>query len=168
MKTIDQPRLHATKNDLPENARGQLTDLLNARLADAIDLMMQAKQAHWNVKGPNFIGLHELFDKVYEAAGEYVDLIAERAVQLGGTVTGTIRMAAGRTTLGEYPLEIVNGRDHVDAVSTALATFGRAVRMGVNEADLLGDADTADVLTEISRGTDKLLWFVEAHLEGKA
>src|SRR5437868_12476214 len=96
-----------TKNDLSETIRVKTIELLNARLADAIDLQTQTKQAHWNVKGPHFIGLHELFDKVNEDVEDYVDLIAERAVQLGGLAEGTARMAAKRSSLVEYPANTV-------------------------------------------------------------
>ena len=109
-----------TKNDLSEASRTKVIELLNARLADCIDLQTQTKQAHWNVKGPNFIGLHELFDKVYSAVSEYVDEIAERAVQLGGVAQGTARTVAKHSTLSEYPASAVDGRSHVDALSTAL------------------------------------------------
>jgi len=159
--------MNATKNDLPESTRGPLVELLNARVADGVDLMMQAKQAHWNVKGPQFIALHELFDKVHEEAKEFVDVLAERAVQLGGTVEGTVRVAAKRSKLDEYPLRLMDGRGHVDALSSALATFGSAVRAAIARADELDDANTADIFTEVSRGADKLLWFVEAHLNGE-
>jgi starvation-inducible DNA-binding protein len=159
--------MHTTKNDLPETARTKLAELLNARLADAIDLQTQMKQAHWNVKGPNFISLHELFDKINESVEDYVDDLAERAVQLGGTALGTARAAAKASTLPEYPLTVVGGRDHVAAVSTALATFGKSIRTCIDRADELQDKDTADLFTEISRGTDKWLWFVEAHLQGE-
>ena len=154
---------HKTKNDLPETVRGEIVELLNERLADAIDLMMQAKQAHWNVKGPTFIALHELFDNVYEAVAEYVDLIAERAVQLGGTAHGTVRLSAANSSLDEYPADLTDAAKHVDLLARALATFGKPVREGIERAQSLGDSDTADILTEISRGTDKHLWFVEAH-----
>jgi starvation-inducible DNA-binding protein len=157
--------LNPTQNDLPEPSRKKLVELLNARLADATDLMLQAKQAHWNVKGPSFIALHELFDQVNSATAEHVDLIAERAVQLGGVVYGTARVAAERSHLEEYPLEITAGSDHAMALSAALSGFGKALRKAIHEADELGDADTADVLTEVSRTNDKLLWFVEAHLQ---
>src|SRR5215510_12311039 len=106
-----------TKNDISETTRAKAVELLNARLADAIDLQTQMKQAHWNVKGPTFIALHELFDKVNEDVEDYVDLIAERAVQLGGVARGTLRVAARDSALKEYPLEIATGREHVDAVS---------------------------------------------------
>ena len=157
--------MHKTKNDLPKETREKLIETLNARLADASDLKSQAKQAHWNVKGMDFIQLHELFDKVAERAEEYTDLIAERAVILGGTALGTVRVAANNSSLSEYPLEISAGADHVDALSTALADFGKKVRKNIDEADELGDMDTADLFTEVSRGIDKLLWFVEAHLQ---
>jgi starvation-inducible DNA-binding protein len=152
-----------TLNDIPASRRVRVVALLNARLADAVDLHMQMKQAHWNVKGPSFISLHELFDKVHQATGEYVDLIAERAVQLGGVAQGTVRHAARSSHLPEYPLHISSGSDHVRAVSAALASFGEKVRASIDEADELSDADSVDILTEVSRGTDKWLWFVEAH-----
>jgi starvation-inducible DNA-binding protein len=156
-------RLFETKNDLPEQTRSQVVELLNHRLADCIDLQTQCKQAHWNVKGPQFIALHKLFDDINEEVEEYVDLLAERVVQLGGVAEGTARCAAERSSLTEYPLEITSGDQHVDALSSALATFGRTVRKGIDQTDDLGDVDTADILTEISRGLDKWLWFVEAH-----
>ena len=155
-----------TKNDLSESVRVQAIELLNARLADAIDLQTQTKQAHWNVKGPHFIALHELFDKINEDVEDYVDLIAERAVQLGGTAEGTARMSAKRSSLSEYP-NAVDGRSHVEALSSALAAFGKSARKAIDQADELGDADTADIFTEISRGIDKWLWFVEAHLQAE-
>src|ERR1700739_3424794 len=108
-----------TKNDLPEAIRAKAVELLNARLADAIDLQTQTKHAHWNVKGPHFIALHELFDKINEEVEDYVDDIAERAVQLGGVAEGTARMVAKRTSLPEYP-KAADGRSHVEALSTAL------------------------------------------------
>jgi starvation-inducible DNA-binding protein len=156
-----------TKNDLPEATRVKAVELLNARLADCIDLQTQTKQAHWNVKGPNFIALHKLFDEINEEVEDYVDLLAERVVQLGGVAEGTARVVAERTSLDEYPLAITTGEEHVDALSDALAAFGRAARLGIANMDELGDADSADILTEISRGVDKWLWFVEAHQQGE-
>src|SRR5467141_4223918 len=155
--------VYKTENDIPQELRLKLIVLANQGLADAVDLQMQLKQAHWNVKGPHFIGLHELFDKIDEAVESYVDLIAERIVQLGGIAEGTARVAAGRSRLEEYPLDIADGHAHVEAVSKALSTFGREVRKTIDEAEELDDADTADIFTEISRGIDKWLWFVEAH-----
>lgn len=156
--------MYPTKNDLPETVRAAVIDVLNARLADAIDLQTQCKQAHWNVKGPTFIALHKLFDEVNDDVEEYVDLIAERAVQLGGVADGTARSVAKRTTLAEYTVRGLDARDHVQALSSALSTFGKAVRAAIARTGDLGDADTADIFTEISRGADKWLWMVEAHL----
>lgn len=159
--------MYKTKNDLPEANRIQLCELLNRRLADGIDLMMQAKQAHWNAKGMNFIALHELFDSVSEHAEENVDTIAERITQLGGTAEGTIRVTTKRSSLPEYSLTLSEGRDHVDALSTSMATFGKSVRQAIDLSDELKDKDTADLFTGVSRSIDKDLWFLEAHLQGK-
>jgi starvation-inducible DNA-binding protein len=156
--------MYATKNDLPEKTRREMIELCNARLADAIDLQTQTKQAHWNVKGPHFIALHELFDKVNDDVEGYVDLLAERAVQLGGTALGTVRSVAQRSTLAEYPLKIASGRQHVDALSSVLAAFGKVVRAAIADSDRAVDDDTNDIFVEISRGVDKWLWMVEAHL----
>lgn len=160
-------QLFATKNDLSPNTRTQVSELLNQRLADCIDLQTQCKQAHWNVKGPSFIALHKLFDDINEEVEEYVDLLAERVVQLGGIAEGTARMVAERTTLDEYPQTLASGEGHVDALSSALATFGSGTRKAIDQVDQLEDADTVDILTEISRGIDKWLWFVEAHQQGE-
>jgi starvation-inducible DNA-binding protein len=162
-RTSTKSRFYETKSDLPEATRREVVDLLNARLADCIDLAAQCKQAHWNVKGQSFIALHELFDDIHAAVDEYADLIAERIVQLGGIAEGTVGVVAQRTTLTDYPLVLTKGSEHVSALSDALAGFGRAVRIGIDEMNDLKDAGSADVLTEISRGIDKWLWFVEAH-----
>ncbi len=154
-----------TKNDLPESIRVKTVELLNARLADCADLQTQTKQAHWNVKGPNFIALHELFDKINEDVEEYVDEIAERVVQLGGVAEGTARVVAKRSSLAEYPATVVDGQGHAEALSSALASFGKGARKAIEEANSLGELDTADLFTEVSRGIDKWLWFVEAHLQ---
>ncbi len=164
----DSARLFSTKNDLPESIRVEVIPLLNQRLAECIDLQLQCKQAHWNVKGPSFIGLHKLFDEVYEAVEGYVDLIAERIVQLGGIAEGTVGAVEGRSTLVDYPLALATGAEHVAALSDALSGFARAARVGIEEMQELKDADSADVLTEISRGVDKWLWFVEAHQQAQA
>ena len=159
----EDPIMFETENDISLQRRKELNALLNQRLASAVDLQMQMKQAHWNVKGPSFIGLHELFDKVAEAVEDYVDQIAERVVQLGGVAEGTVRMAAARTRLSEYSTEISEGMAHVEGVARALSTFGAEARHMIDEAEALDDADTADLFTEVSRGIDKWLWFVEAH-----
>ena len=156
-------KLRETRNDLPEGTRSAVAKLLNARLADCVDLQTMCKQAHWNVRGPQFIALHKLFDKVNEAVSEYADLLAERVVQLGGMAEGTARVAAQRSTLTEYPLGATTGVEHVTALSGVLAQFGKKVRTGIEEVDDQDDAGSADILTEISRGVDKWLWFVEVH-----
>ena len=159
----DGTRLYETKNPLPQPTRAKAVELMNRRLADCIDLQSQTKQAHWNVKGPHFIGLHKLFDEIYEATEEYVDLIAERVVQLGGIAEGTVRVAAQRSSLSEYPLVLSSGEDHVAALSDALAQFSGKAREAIDELEEMGDPDSMDILTEVSRGVDKWLWFVEAH-----
>ncbi len=166
MTSTATPRLYPTKNDLPEATRLEAVGLLNQRLADCIDLQTQCKQAHWNVKGPTFIALHKLFDEINEEVEEYVDLLAERVVQLGGVAEGTVGVVAERSTLVDYPLGLSTGAEHVAALSDALSMFGRTVRVGIEEMNELEDADSADILTEISRGVDKWLWFVEAHQQG--
>ena len=157
--------MYETNNDLSETTRRSVIEILNEHLADAIDLQLQAKQAHWNIKGPNFVGLHALFDQVAAQAVEYADEIAERAVALGGVARGTVQVVAGHSQLREYPLEVGDWRAHVRAVQDALATFGRGARKAVDDSAALNDADTADLFTEISRGVDKSLWMVEAHVQ---
>lgn len=159
--------MHQTRIDLPEVKRAPLSQLLNERLAEVLDLQMQAKQAHWNVKGPSFIALHELFDKVAESAEEHADLIAERIAILGGVAEGTVQVASHKSKLPPYPLNIKDGLAHCNALATTLAAFGKAVRASIDRANELGDADTADLFTEVSRETDKNLWFVEAHLQAE-
>ncbi len=157
--------MHNTKIDISKDTREQMISILNARLADSLDLKSQAKQAHWNVKGMSFIALHELFDQAATEVEAFTDLIAERVIILGGTAEGTVRVAAEKSSLSQYPMEITDGRDHVDALSSALADFGKKVRANIDEADEAGDKDTADLFTQVSAGIDKLLWFVEAHIQ---
>ena len=156
-------KLNHTRNSLPEKTRSEIAALLQARLADSIDLMMQAKQAHWNLKGPHFFSLHGVFDKVYKDTGGYVDLIAERIVQLGGVAQGTIGAAAKASGMPEYPLDISSGSKHVAELAHAIAFYGEMIRKAIVLATELGDAGTADLFTQVSRGTDTNLWFVEAH-----
>src|SRR5262245_43686594 len=156
-----------TRNDLPKKVRSKVIELLNQNLAEILDLGLQAKQAHWNVKGPHFIGLHELFDKVAEELEEFTDDIAERAVELGGVALGTVQVIAKQSRLAAYPLKIASGREHVAALSRALAKFGASARDAIDTASKAGDADTADLFTEVSSGVDKLLWLVEAHTQSK-
>ena len=154
-----------TRNDIPEASREKLVELLNARLADTFDLYSQVKQAHWNVKGSDFIQLHLLYDTVAESVLEFVDSIAERATALGGLALGTARMAAAASTLDEYPLDAVAGMETVEVVADRLAAYGASVRAATETALELGDQDSGDLFIEVSRAIDKHLWFVEAHLQ---
>ena len=140
--------------------------LLNQTLAATSDLQSQTKQAHWNVKGPHFYPLHLLFDEIAGELTEFVDEVAERVTALGGYATGTVRMAAEASPLPEYPTSAVDGMDHVKALVDRFAGYGAHVRQGIDKTDELGDKDTADLYTEISRLVDKRLWFLEAHLQG--
>ena len=157
--------IYDTRNNLPAATRTAMIQLLNARLAAVIDLQLQAKQAHWNVKGPNFVGLHELFDKVAEQAREFADEIAERGVALGGIAEGTVQATAQHSNLPKYPTNIGAWADHVRCMREALGVFGADARRAIDDATAQNDADTADLFTEISRGIDKLLWMVEAHVQ---
>ena len=157
--------MHPTRIDLPAKTRQNVIKLLNARLADAIDLSLQAKHAHWNVKGPHFIALHELFDRVAEHAEEHVDELAERITILGGTAQGTLRAVSVGTSLKAWPEKAVSGREHVEALANAIAQFGKATHAAIQEADDLDDKVTADLFNDITATTDKDLWFVEAHLQ---
>ena len=158
-------RTFETRIDIPAEAREKLVELLNARLADNFDLYSQLKQAHWSVRGSDFIQLHELYDVVAESVLEFVDTIAERATALGGMALGTARMAAASTTLDEYPLDAVSGAETVEVVADRLAAFGAQAREAIETALELEDQDTADLFIEISRAVDKHLWFVEAHVQ---
>lgn len=156
-------RMNPTRNDLPAKTRKAMVELLNGSLADAMDLFSQAKQAHWNVKGPSFIALHELFDKVSQQVEEFADDLAERAVALGGRADGTVRNAAKASSLDEFPHKIDVQSEFVDALADRLSAFGKGVRAAIDTASEAKDQGTADLYTGISRETDKLLWFVESH-----
>jgi starvation-inducible DNA-binding protein len=159
--------MHKTRNDLTPDVRSRVSLLLNSRLATAIDLYLQTKHAHWNVKGPSFIALHELFDKLGEELEEYIDEMAERAVALGAIAEGTTSSVLERTQLAKYPTQLSEGLAHVDALANAYATFGKAVREASDEAGKAGDADTSDLFTGVSRGMDKSLWLLEAHRQAE-
>src|SRR2546423_15688235 len=148
-------------NVLHEEQQAKLIELLNRRLADAIDLQLQSRQAYWNVKGPHFMALRELFDKVVQAVEEYANLIAEHIVQLGGMAEGTAHAVARRSSLDEYVLATADGKGHIDALATKLTAFGKHVRYASDQASELKDADTADLFTDIARGIDKWLWVIE-------
>jgi starvation-inducible DNA-binding protein len=155
--------MQKTANTLSKNIRAKSVAVLNRHLAAAIDLHAQVKQAHWNVRGPTFIAIHELFDKVADTAAEYSDLVAERAGALGGTAEGTIQVAVEHSFLDRYRLGIADAEAHIGAVTAVLASFGESVRNAIDETASFGDVDTSDVFTEISRSVDQQLWLVESH-----
>ena len=166
MATKSSPvRSFRTSVDIPPGSREKVNKILNQHLADSFDLLSQIKQAHWNVKGSDFWQLHKLFDETAERAAEWVDDLAERVTALGGYATGTVRMAAATSTLPEFPTDITEGMDYVRAVADRLAAFTNSARAAIDQTDKLGDADTADLFTEISRCADKYLYFLEAHLQ---
>ena len=158
-------RLHKTNNDLKNNAKAVSMEILQARLADGIDLGLITKQAHWNLKGPQFIGIHLMLDKFRADQDEWVDMMAERITQLGGTARGTTQEVTKDTSLPPYPTDIYAIADHVHALIERYAACANAVRQNIDDTDEAGDADTADLLTEVSRGLDKQLWFLEAHTQ---
>jgi starvation-inducible DNA-binding protein len=158
---------HKTLNDLKSNAKKVAIEILNARLADAIDLALLTKQAHWNLKGPQFIAIHEMLDGFRVTIDGHVDTIAERAVQLGGMANGTSQTVAGKTTLKPYPTDISKTKDHLAALIERYGAVANSVRSAIDETDEAGDADTADIFTAFSRDLDKSLWFLEAHVQEK-
>ena len=154
-----------TRIDLSEKTRTAMVKLLNQQLADTFDLYSQIKQSHWNVKGMDFIQLHELFDELAESVLEYADMIAERATALGGSAMGTVRMAAENSTLPEMPAKTVEGKEVVAVLSDRMAAYGKSTRSAIDAAGDAKDEGTADLFTEVSRGVDKHLYFLEAHLQ---
>jgi starvation-inducible DNA-binding protein len=158
-------RMHTTKNDLKSNAKQASIATLNARVADGIDLALIIKQAHWNLKGRQFIAVHEMLDGFRDEVDEFVDTMAERVTQLGGTALGTTQVVAGATKLPPYPTDIYAIEDHLKALIERFALVANTVRADIDQTAEAGDADTADILTEVSRGLDKQLWFLEAHIQ---
>ena len=159
--------MYETKNDLSLDIRTRTAALLNQRLADAIDLGTQVKQAHWNVKGASFIALHELFDQVAEHVEDQVDLLAERITALGGVALGTVEVVSRTSSLRAYPLDIRDGTQHLQALSNVVADFAAKIRAAIDKTAGWGDATTSDVFTQISREVDKDLWLLEAHLDAR-
>jgi starvation-inducible DNA-binding protein len=158
---------YKTENDLSANAKSVSIGVLNARLADSIDLALLTKQAHWNIKGPQFIALHEMIDGFRTELDEHVDTMAERVVQLGGTALGTTQTIAKATTLAPYPTDIHKTKDHLAALIDRYGKVANAVRKAIDETDNAGDVDTSDLFTAYSRALDKQLWFLEAHVQEK-
>jgi starvation-inducible DNA-binding protein len=155
---------YASHNALDSNVKSAAVTLLNARVADAIDLALAIKQAHWNLKGREFIAIHEMLDDLRGDVDDYVDTMAERAAALGGIAIGTVQAVAEKTTLAPYPTDLHAIEAHLRALVERTAVVGNAVRQNIDAAAEAGDANTADVFTEVSRGLDKWLWILESHL----
>ena len=155
-----------TQIDLPEETREQVIAILNQQLADTFDLFSQAKQAHWNVKGMDFIQLHKLFDEVAEPLLAYADMIAERITALAGLARGTVHMAAASSTLADYPTDIVDGEAFLEVLIDRFASYAASTRQAIDDTEELGDMGSSDLFTEIVRGVDKHLYFLEAHVRG--
>jgi starvation-inducible DNA-binding protein len=147
------------------NAKSAIIDILNGRLADAIDLALITKQAHWNLKGPNFIAVHEMLDPMRASIDTHVDIIAERIAQLDGIALGTSQIVAKASKLEPYPTDIRKTADHLAALADRYAALANQVREDIDATDEAGDADAADILTAFSRDLDKNLWFIKSHLE---
>jgi starvation-inducible DNA-binding protein len=162
-----KPKSYKTSIDLDVETREQMIALLNQQLADTFDLYSQTKQAHWNVKGQQFFQLHELYDQLATSLLGHVDTIAERATALGGTALGTARMSAASSRLPEYPSTVSGSMESVETLTERYASLAATSREAIEKADKLGDIDTSDVFTEVSRDLDKSLWFLEAHLQAK-
>lgn len=157
-----------SRNDLQDNAKSTSIEVLQACLTDGIDLYNTTRQAHWNVKGPNFHGLHLMFETFYTTLEADIDELAERLVQIGGTAIGASQDVAAKTRLAPYPGELKAGRDHVLALTERYAALAQSVREGIDDTDDAGDADTADILTGVSKNLDKALWMLEATATGES
>ena len=150
---------------LKSNTKTAMIALLNARLADSIDLSLAVKQAHWNLKGPTFIAVHELLDMLREHLDSNSDTVAERVAQLDGIALGTTQAVGEASALPAYPTDIRKVADHVGALVERYAALSKSVREAIDAADDAGDAGTADIFTAFSRDLDKDLWFLKSHLE---
>lgn len=160
--------LFKTQNDIPSNTKTTAIAILNKQLAEGIDLALLTKQAHWNLKGPQFIAIHEMIDTFRTEIDGHVDTMAERIVQLGGTALGTTQAVAKATTLAPYPTDIHKIKDHLAALIERYGKVANSARAAIDESDEAGDKDTADILTAYSRALDKSLWFLEAHTQEPA
>jgi starvation-inducible DNA-binding protein len=152
-----------TRIDVAPEVRHKMIEVLNQQLAQTLDLYTQTKQAHWNVKGPEFFQLHELFDKIAEDVSGFIDVIAERVTALGGYASGTARMAGANSNLPEYPREAIEGRQHIEALVDRFSRYCAANRRALDAAQNEDDMATADIFTDVARAADKDLWFLEAH-----
>lgn len=157
--------LHATKISIPKRERVELIAMLNSTLASTVDLYAQLKQAHWNIKGPEFIGLHKLLDEIAEEVEDHIDIVAERATSLGGTALGTIEEIIKSTQLEKYPIDIFEIKHHLEHLTQNFAILGELVRECIEESEKLDDFATNDLYIDLVRMLDKNLWLLEAHLQ---
>lgn len=165
-RTDEETEMFPTRNNMADETRQSVVEILTAQLADMLDLHSHIKHAHWNVKGVHFRSLHLLFDEAAENLEEYIDTVAERITALGGYAPGTLRMGAAASRLPEYPADAIEGMDHVEALSERYGILGKSTRDGIDSTDELGDAGTSDMLTDVSRDLDKYLWFIESFANG--
>jgi starvation-inducible DNA-binding protein len=154
---------HPTRNNLPSKTKTIICSLLNARVADAIDLALMTKQAHWNLRGPTFIAAHEMLDVLRSDIDGHIDTLAERVVQLGGIALGSSQVVAKSSELGPYPDDLVRVEGHLAALAERYGQLANSTRAAIATTEEAADADTADILTVFSRFLDKALWFLEAH-----
>lgn len=160
MKSI----LHQTGITISEKNRVELIKLLNTTLASTSDLYAQLKQAHWNIKGIEFIALHKLFDELADHVLEQVDTVAERITALGGTALGTLDQAVKNSELKSYPIDIFTAKEHLTHLSRNMAILANNCRQLIKETEKT-DMATSDLYIEMTRQLDKDLWFLQAHLQ---
>lgn len=163
LHAINTTQLRTTQNDLPMDVRHTSIETLNGIVVHAIDIALAAKHAHWNVRGPNFLSHHKLFDEVFNQLIAQIDSIGERATALGGIARGTVQMVANGTDLKPYPVLSVGEREHVEQLSERLGLLGAKISKAVGETSRLGDIVSADVLTDAAATIEGMLWLVESH-----
>ena len=145
----------------------QMIDLLNANLANVIDLTLDGKQCHWNLQGTGFIGVHQLLDETSERILEVSDTIAERIVILGGQPNGLASRVVKESILDDYPTDITEVDQHVRELTSRYKQVAETLRKAIATAGDAGDEDTADLFTEASRIVDKDAWFIGANAPKK-